>query len=125
MNETNHPASTSDAPWSTSDHQDRTPDAPALPSSEKAGPAAVGLLKSGEQAAHDTIHRLADRAEPAVRKLGESVSAAGETLHAKADQFRETRDEWVEGARNTVRGNPLVSIAAALALGAVFARITR
>jgi uncharacterized protein (DUF927 family) len=39
--------------------------------------------------------------------------------------LRETRDEWVEGARTTVRNSPLVSVAVAFALGAVIARITR
>jgi len=118
-------ASASDVPWVTSDHRMRASDTSMLPGSEKAGPAAVGLLKSAAQGAHDTIDRFADSAEPAVQRLGESVSAAGETLHAKSDQVRETRDEWVEGVRATVRSNPLVSVAAALALGAVFARFTR
>lgn len=123
MNEINTPARTSDVPWSTSNH--RVPDTSMLPGSEKAAPAAVGLLKNAVQGAHDTIDRLADRAEPAVRQVGESVSAAGKTLHAKTDRLRETRDEWVEGARTTVRSHPLVSVAAALALGAVIARIIR
>jgi len=125
MNETDHPASASDVPWVTSDHRMRVPDTSLLPGSEKAGPAAVGLLKNAARGAHDTIDRFADSAEPAVQRLGESVAAAGETLHAKSDQLREARDEWVEGVRTTVRSNPLVSVAAALALGAAFARITR
>jgi hypothetical protein len=48
-----------------------------------------------------------------------------ETLHAQTEQWRETGDEWVEGVRSTVRSNPLASVAAALALGAVIARVTR
>lgn len=32
---------------------------------------------------------------------------------------------WAEGVRTTVRGNPLVAVAAAFALGAVIARIAR
>jgi hypothetical protein len=43
----------------------------------------------------------------------------------KRGQLRDTRDEWAESARTTVRGSPLVSIVAAFALGAVLARITR
>ena len=31
------------------------------------------------------------------------MSAAGQTLHAKTDQLRHTRDEWVEGARDVIR----------------------
>ena len=124
MNETLNPDSLSDVSWPTnSDHRVRVPNTSMLPGSEKARPAAVGLLKTAVQGAHDTIARLADRAEPAVRQLGESVSAAAEMVHAKSDQLRKTRDDWVEGARDTVRSNPLVSVAAALALGAVIARI--
>jgi hypothetical protein len=101
------------------------PDTSMLPGSEKAPPAAIGVLNDAVQGAHDTIDRLADRAAPAVRQLGESVAAVGETLQAKTDQLREKRDVWVEGARGTVRRNPLAAVAAALALGAVIARITR
>ena len=60
-----------------------------------------------------------------VRQLSETVSAAEETLHAKTDQLHETRDEWVESVRTTVRSNPLVSVAAAVTVGAMIARITR
>jgi len=126
MNETIHPESASAVPWpTTGDQRMRLPDASMLPVSEKAPPAAVGLLKNAVQGAHDTIDRLADSAAPAVRQLGESVAAAGETLQAETDQFRETRDEWVDGVRSTVRSNPLACVAAAFALGALIARITR
>ena len=37
----------------------------------------------------------------------------------------DTRDERVENVRTTVRSNPLSAIAAALALGAVIARLAR
>jgi len=125
MNETVHPDSASDAPWPTSVPRVRVPDTSMSPGREKAPPATVGLLKNAVQGAHDTIDRLADSAAPAVRQLGEGVAAAGETLHAKTDQLRETRDEWVEGVRSTVRSSPLASVAAAFALGALIARITR
>lgn len=125
MNETLHPDSASDVRWPTSEHRVRLPDTSMLPGSEQAPPAAVGLLKNAVQGAHNTIDRLADRAAPAVQQLGDSVSAAAEALNLKTDKLRKTRDEWVEGARTTVRSNPLACVAAALALGAVIARITR
>jgi hypothetical protein len=125
MNETIHPDRASDPLWPIGDRGVRVPDTSMLPGSEKAPPAAVGLLKNAVLASHETIDRLADRAAPAVRQLGESVAAAGETLHAKTDQLREKRDEWADGMRSTVRSNPLAAVAAALALGAVIARITR
>ena len=125
MIETVKQDSASNAPWPMGDHQVRVPNTSMLPGSEKAPPASVGLLRKAVQGAHETIDRLADSAAPAVRQLGESVAAAEETLHAKTDQLRETRDQWIEGARGTVRANPLACVAAALALGAVIARITR
>lgn len=125
MNETIHPDSTPNVPWSSDDHRVRVPNTSMLPGSEKAPPATVGLLRNAVQGAHETIDRLAESAAPAVRQLGESVAAAAETLDAKTDQLRATRDEWVEGVRTTVRRNPLVAVAAALTLGAVIGRITR
>jgi len=101
------------------------PDTSMRPGSEKARPAAVGPLNAAVQGAHDTLDRFAESSTPTVQRLGESVSAAGELLHSKTDQLRVTRDEWVDSARDTVRSNPLACVAAALALGAVIARITR
>lgn len=125
MNETANQDSASDGPWPTGDHRVRVPNTSMLPGSEKAPPAVVGLMRDAVHGAHQTIDRLADTAAPTVRHLGESVAAAEESLHAKVDQLHETRDEWVEGARSTVRKNPLACIAGALALGVVIARITR
>ena len=53
------------------------------------------------------------------------MSAAGDALNARSDQLRETRDEWVDGMRSTVRGNPLACVAAAVVLGVVIARFGR
>ncbi len=85
----------------------------------------VGVLNSAVQGAHDSIDRLADTVAPAAQQLGERVSEAGDAIHAKTDQLRDIRDEWVESLRTTVRGNPLASIVTAVVLGAVMARITR
>jgi hypothetical protein len=97
MNETIHHDSASDVPWLTSDRRMRVPDTSSLPDSEKAA--------------------------PAVRELGDRVSAAEDALHAKTDQLRDTRDAWVESMRTTVRRNPLGAVAAAVTLGAIVARI--
>lgn len=127
MNETihTHTDSASAVPWPTGDNRGRLSDTSMLPASEKAPAAAVGLLKNAVQGAHDTIDRFSDSAAPAARQLGERVAAAGESLHAKTEQLRETRDEWVEGVRSTVRSKPLASIAAAFAIGALIDRLIR
>lgn len=125
MNPTNYPDGTSNVPWPTSDERVPVPDTSMLPGSELPASPAVGMLKHAAQSAHDSIDRFADSAAPAVRQLGESVAAAGQALHVKTDQLRETRDAWAEGVRTRVRGNPLAAVAAALALGIVIARLTR
>ena len=123
MNENIPQDSTSDVPWPTSANRMRLPD--PSPDSDKAASEALGLLDNTVQGAHDTIDRIAEGAAPVVQQLGESVSVAQAAMHANAAQLRETRDEWVEGVRCTVRNNPLVSVAAVFALGLLFARITR
>ena len=125
MNEISSTDNLSEPRWPTGDHRARLPDVGTLPFSEATPQAAVGLLKNAVQGAHHTLDRLADRATPAVRKLGERVSAANATLHAKRDQWRETGDVWVEDMRTSVRSKPLLSVAAALALGAVVALIAQ
>ena len=126
MNETILPADNlSDVPWPTSDVRVPVPDTSMLSGSEKAPPAAVGLLKSAVQGAHDTIDRLAESAAPAVRRWGDGAADAEVALHERADQLREVRDAWAETVRTTVRDNPLAAVVAALALGVVIARLTR
>ena len=125
MNETIHPDIASNPPWLTSDQRVQMPDATVLPDSETAAPQALGVLNNAVQGAHNTIDRIAESAAPAAQQLDDSVAAAAEALHAKTDQLRETRDDWVEGARTTVRNNPLVSVAAAFALGSVIGRLLK
>ncbi|OYU89464.1 MAG: hypothetical protein CFE45_24095 [Burkholderiales bacterium PBB5] len=125
MDNTTLPDSTTDLPWPSGDHRMRVADTSMLPGSDKAPTAAVGMLNHAVQGAHDSIDRLAAGAAPGVRQLGERVSAAQDTLHAKAEQWRAQQDEWAEGLRATVRSHPLKSVVAALALGAVIARVIR
>lgn len=125
MNETSNSSGLSDLPWPISDRRARGDDTPIGPGSDKAAPAVVGLLDQAVKGAHDTIDRLADGAAPVAQHLGERVTAAEDALQAKTDQLRDTRDEWTEGLRATVRSHPLACIAAAAALGLVIARLTR
>ncbi len=125
MNETPHTDSKSDMPWPTSDQRPPVPATSMLPGSEKAPTAAVNLLNHAVQRAHDAVDHMADRAAPIARQVGECASAASDVVHAKAAQLGATRDEWAEGLRATVRCNPLVAVAAAVALGVVIARVIR
>ena len=94
------------------------------PDSATAGAASGDLMRRVVQGAHATIDRLADTAAPAVSRLQESVSGAGDRLHAGADHMREVGDEWAESLRSTVRENPIASIAIALAAGVLIAKLT-
>lgn len=128
MNETNQPnqpSSVSDVPWPTSDHRVRVPDTSVSSGTENAPSAPVDSLNRVVQGAHDAVDRFADSAEPKVRQLSESVSGAEAVLRARAEQLGAARDKWADNLRGTVRSNPLAAIAAALAVGAVIARVIR
>lgn len=95
MNETTHPTGTDDAPSSTFEHLGRVPDTSML---------------------------------PGVRQADNSISTPEEaqaSLRAKTDPLGDMREAWTEGVRDKVRSHPLASVAAALALGLVIARLHR
>ncbi len=77
------------------------------------------------QGAHETVDRLAEKAAPAVHKLESTVAHANEVLHAQAAKARQLGDEWTDNLRGTVREHPLTSVGVALAVGMLFARLTR
>ena len=114
-----------DGEWTHARPAPPVPNTSLLPGSEKAPTPAVRLLNRAAQGAHDTIDRLADGAAPTVQRLGDSLSGAQDAIHAQADLLRVTRDTWSASLRDTVRSNPLLSVAAALVLGAWVARLGR
>lgn len=75
--------------------------------------------------AHHTIDRLAETSAPHVLRLEEAVAGASLKLKNQARHAREAGDEWTESLRTTVRRNPLMAVATALAIGALVSRITR
>jgi ElaB/YqjD/DUF883 family membrane-anchored ribosome-binding protein len=79
------------------------------------------LMSRVVQGAHQTIDQLAERAAPAVERMHQK----GDELGVRADHLREVGDEWAESMRSTVRENPLAAVAVAVAVGMLFARITR
>ena len=82
------------------------------------------VLAQVVQGAHNTVDRLAETAAPHVQRLQEGVNSASEMLQSRTDQAREVGDEWAESLRTTVREHPLASLAAALAIGMVVAKLT-
>jgi hypothetical protein len=89
---------------------DQTPDALAPQGAAYTSP----TLERVVQGAHHTIDRLAERAVPQVQRV-----------HDGAERARQVGDQWIEDLRGTVRAKPLASLAAALALGVVVARLIR
>ena len=83
------------------------------------------MLDKVVEKAHATIDRLAETAAPHVQRLSQGASSASELLHDRAGQARELGDEWTQSLRNTVRDNPLATVAAALALGVIIAKLSR
>ena len=83
------------------------------------------LMQRVVHGAHETIDRMAQTAAPQVQKLGDGMASASDALQAQAGRMRQTRDEWAESLRGTVRDNPLATVAVALAIGALIARVTR
>jgi len=87
--------------------------------------ASVELLQRMVHGAHDTLDRLAETAAPQLQRLEAGLTDANAALHDKADQVRQGGDAWAESLRCAVRDHPLAAVAAALAVGALVARITR
>jgi len=77
------------------------------------------------QGAHHTIDRLAETAAPHIECMEEALAEATGHLKDQAQHVREKGDEWAEDLRTAVRRNPLSAVAAAMAIGALIARITR
>jgi len=117
-------ASTADTPHSpaATPRPDGNRDMPATdPDGAQPGDDMFGRVVQG---AHETIDRLAESAAPHVHKLQDSVAAASDQLHHRADRALEVGDEWTESLRCMVRDHPLAAVATAVAVGMLLARAT-
>jgi hypothetical protein len=65
------------------------------------------LIKQATTGAHDAIDSLSSKASSIADGLQGGVSKAGDT-----------RDEWIESARDAIRQHPLATVAGALVIGA-------
>ncbi|MGQ8879218.1 DUF883 family protein [Delftia sp. NA_296.1] len=83
------------------------------------------MINRMEEAAHASIHQAANAAAAQVQQVQESIQQATDSVHATSRQWRETCEEWTQCARTAVREKPLRSIATALAVGLLIARIAR
>lgn len=116
-------ATHNDLPGGTAPASTTPPDtpSPATPWAADAAPAKTGrseLLERVVQGAHDTIDKLADTAAPHLERLQDTVGDTGA-------QWQERADAWTNGLRTTVRASPITSVAAAMAIGLLIARLAR
>jgi hypothetical protein len=72
-----------------------------------AAPLADGLIKRVTQSAHDAVDTVAAK-----------VSAVADGLQGGVDQAGDTRDEWLESARDAIRQHPFAAVAGAIVIGA-------
>ena len=100
-------------------------DAPAESGGNGAAVHQQPLTDRMAQGAHHTIDRLAETAAPHIERMEGALAGVTVQLKDQARHVREKGDEWADGLRATVRRNPLSSVAAAMVIGALIARITR
>jgi hypothetical protein len=82
--------------------------ASTTPADPKAAtPVVDGLIKRVTQSAHEAVDSAAAR-----------VSSVADGLQGGVDKVGETRDEWIESARDAIRQHPLAAVASALVIGA-------
>lgn len=72
------------------------------------------LIKQATTSAHDAIDSLASKASSLAGGLQGSVSKAGDT-----------RDEWIDSARDAIRQHPFATVAGALVVGAALLSLSR
>jgi ElaB/YqjD/DUF883 family membrane-anchored ribosome-binding protein len=81
------------------------------------------MVNRAAETAHRAVDRVAEKAMPAVERVRSGVSEAATVLQARADQFGQLQERWVEESRSYVREHPFTSVAAALAAGMLLARL--
>ena len=80
----------------------------AQPADAKAAaPLVDGLIKRVTQSAHDAVDSVAAK-----------VSSVTDGLQGGVDKVGDTRDEWIESARDAIRQHPFAAVAGALVIGA-------
>lgn len=116
MSDPSYPSNLAQTPWT---------DSPAESGGNGGATPQQPLTDRLAQGAHHTIDRLAATAGPHIEHMEAALAGATEHVKGQARHAREKGDEWADGLRATVRRNPLSAVAAALAIGALIARITR
>ncbi len=86
---------------------------PDLKVAQAAAPETDSLLKRMTQRAHDAVDSVSERIGSTVGGVQGGVAKAGET-----------RDEWVESAREAIRQHPFAAIGTAVLIGLALRSLT-
>jgi len=106
-----------------------TPSTTPFPSSDASTPAAAATPAKAEVAPETSakaaapvvdslIKRVAQSAHDAVDSVAAKVSSVTDGLQGGVDKASDTRDEWIESARDAIRQHPFAAVAGALVVGA-------
>jgi ElaB/YqjD/DUF883 family membrane-anchored ribosome-binding protein len=83
------------------------PDSNSTANAAGAAPVVDGLIKRVTQSAHDAVDNVAAK-----------VTAVTDNLQGGVDKVGDTRDEWIEAARDAIRQHPFAAVAGAVLIGA-------
>jgi ElaB/YqjD/DUF883 family membrane-anchored ribosome-binding protein len=78
-------------------------------------------IERTSERAHQAVDRAAGAASSVAERLGERVDSLAE----RGEELRELPENWLEGAREYVRENPVASLGIALAAGYILSMIMR
>ena len=88
-------------------------------STSPALPAAAGTgAKEAASTIDGVIERVTRSAHDAVDSVAAKVSSVADGLQGGVHKGGDTRDEWIESARDAIRQHPFAAVAGALVIGA-------
>jgi ElaB/YqjD/DUF883 family membrane-anchored ribosome-binding protein len=119
----NTPSSTSTTPAAASGttpfptETSKPSTAPATPANDSAA-AKPGDAQGAAPAVDNLIKRVTQSAHDAVDSLAAKLTSVSDGLQGSVDKVGDTRDEWIESARDAIRQHPFAAVAGALVIGA-------
>ena len=76
-----------------------------------------GAAAAAAPAAHNLLDRVTQRAHAAVDGVSSRISSTLDGLQGGVSNVGDTRDEWVESAREAIRQHPFAALGGAVLIG--------
>jgi hypothetical protein len=89
-----------------------------FPSPDASAPATAAAAAAAAPVVDGLIKRVTQSAHDAVDSVAAKVSSVAEGLQGGVDKAGDTRDEWLESARDAIRQHPFAALAGAVVIGA-------